>query len=131
MQHSNLKQQFTSKFLSLLIALFILTSYVQTSSVIGKEAIDGRNIFVNFQWLTSIIDVNNCGNNKATVYDSGQYYFVWVETATSKALYFQDGTPYCKETPKEECLKEYQLNEVELDWSCASANTGASKPGEK
>jgi len=53
----------------------------------------------NFPLLKSIVDLCNCKANKLPFLISTQYYFVWVETAIDKVLYFQDNTPYCKETP--------------------------------
>ena len=66
------------------------------------------------------MDVNNCSSEKITVYRTGAYNYIWIETPEWTAMYFEDGTFYCNHTETFNCLDHYQLDEVQYAWSCSS-----------
>ena len=79
------------------------------------------NFFSDFPWLADIVDVDNCTGEKITVYRTGAYNYIWIETSDWNAMYFEDGTFYCQETPDFDCLAYYQLDEVQYVWSCETS----------
>ena len=80
-------------------------------------------VFTNYSWLNNIVNPNNCSTDEAvTVYSSGSYNFIFVETAEGGTLYFQDGTFYCQDSPGYSCVNLYGLSLVEDSWSCNGTN---------
>jgi len=78
------------------------------------------NVFSDYAWLSTLVDSNNCSNESITVYDAGAYDFLFIETATSASLYYQNGTFYCKDIPGYSCVEAYRLNNVSTTWLCGT-----------
>jgi len=81
------------------------------------------NFFTDFPWLFDLVDPTNCTTEKVTVYRTGFYQYIWVETTEGKKMYFQDGTLYCTEVPEFDCIAAYQLDRIDYQWFCSSAVT--------
>lgn len=77
-------------------------------------------IFEDFPWLFSLIDPAACESASVEVYDLGAFSFVFVQTNTGSALYFEDGSFYCEELPNNDCRALYGLTPLELTarWVC-------------
>ncbi len=85
------------------------------------------NFFSDYPWLADIIDVDNCTTEKITVYRTGAYNYIWIETDNWQTMYFEDGTFYCQESPDFNCLEYYQLDSEQYVWSCGSSLTSTAQ----
>lgn len=83
-------------------------------------------IFTDFSWLSDLVDPNNCSTVNITVYQSGIFQFVYIETSTSSILYFQDGTLYCTDAPNYDCRAAYSLTTIADTWGCGNFQTPQS-----
>ena len=86
-----------------------------------------ENIFNEYDWLIDLIDPNSCNGEKVSVYGN----FVFVETANSSNLYYQNGTFYCSSTPTYDCLALYNLSTQTNAWSCGNAGNLQEHPTAK
>lgn len=77
-----------------------------------------NEIFEDYQWLNNILDTNNCEGTSVTVYSTGAFKYLFVETPDGGALYFQDGTYYCTERTNFNCVEAYGLTNIIASWSC-------------
>ena len=80
------------------------------------------NFFIDFPWMADLVDPSNCTTEKVTVYRTGFYQYIWVETPEGQKMYFQDGTLYCTEVPEFDCIAAYQLDRIDYEWSCGSSS---------
>ena len=87
------------------------------------------NFFVNFPWMSNLVDPDNCTTEKITVYQTGYYQYIWVETPTSQKMYFENGDLYCTEIPEFNCLNAYVLDRIVYQWSCSDASDNANNQG--
>jgi len=76
-------------------------------------------IFATFPWVSIYANPDNCSDQKITVYNMLSYYFVYIETASSSKLYYQDGTLYCTSSPNYNCPVLYNATQVAYSWNCA------------
>jgi len=78
------------------------------------------NLFLQFEWLQDIV---SCSEGLFTVeeYKSGSFSFIYVISDDGSALYFQDGTFYCKDAENFDCLSAYQLSDLVDSWNCGEA----------
>jgi len=83
------------------------------------------SILDEFSWLRSLIDENDCGDASVSLYNVGNYYFVYVATESSGTLYYQDGTFYCSDSSGRSCRSLYNLADPEQVWNCN--NNGNSR----
>ncbi len=96
------------------------------------ERTDGsKAIFEEFPWLSDLVDPTNCEGEVINVYDLGPYSFVFIETATTGTLYFEDGLFYCMNFPNYDCLSLYDLTpeKVTATWTCGAEFTSIITPG--
>jgi len=84
----------------------------------GSASCD-QEVFNNFSWISSLVNKDNCTDEKVTVYNMLSYYFIYVQTANGSKLYYQDGTLYCTSSPNYNCLTLYNANQVTYTWDCA------------
>jgi len=96
-------------------------------TIICMELIEGT-VFEEFPWLNSLIDENDCGTASVSLYKSGAYYFVYVETGSSSNLYYQDGTFYCADGPDRFCPALYNLTSPDQVWECTSNGNATIVP---
>lgn len=82
------------------------------------EVIETDQIFLDYPWLTSIINPINCTTESVTVYQQGIHRFLLVTNRQSKVLYYQDGTRYCENRPNFDCVSSYNLGEPIETWNC-------------
>ncbi len=75
-------------------------------------------VFDTYPWLSTLVNVNNCNEEKVTVYDAGSYEFLTVETASGTDLYYQNGTFYCSDAVGFSCAAAYGLSNIANSWSC-------------
>ncbi len=94
--------------------------YSYTVSVDGNCQISNPQIFTDYTWLNNLVDVNNCEGTTVSVYNEGTYSFVYVSTANSGLLYFEDGVLYCTDGPGFSCVSAYGLGAADATWSCGS-----------
>ena len=73
-------------------------------------------IFTDYPWLTSLVNLSDCGNTTATVYQSGIFNYIYV----NGNLYFEDGTFYCADSPGYSCVSLYGLSTVVDSWTCGN-----------
>ncbi len=75
-------------------------------------------VFNNFNWLSSVVDPNNCQGVYIDVYDLGTYAYVMVNTPFGNSLYFEDGSFYCSDAPGFSCVSAYGLGSPTASWTC-------------
>lgn len=85
-------------------------------------------IFIDFPWLTGLVDQNDCEGVIITVYAQGIYNYIHVETPSGGTLYFQDGTRYCSDTATFSCVDAYNLGAPTDTWKCGDGG-GSNPPG--
>ncbi len=79
-------------------------------------------IFNDFPWLLDLVDPTNCSTEKITVYQSGAFNFIFVESDESGILYFETGSFYCQSAPNFDCVAAYNLSDPIATWTCESTN---------
>lgn len=87
--------------------------------IVPDIAGDGA-IFSEFPWLAQLINPNGCNGERVSIYQSGIFQFVFVETSTEGVLYFEDGTRYCMDAPNYDCRALYNLGEPINTWACGA-----------
>ena len=95
-------------------------AFFPSVEICAQECQDLDPIFVDFPWLSDIVDPTNCTDERISVYQLGAFFFIYVETASSQTLYFQDGTFYCESAPNFDCLEIFELTSLTASWSCQS-----------
>jgi len=80
-------------------------------------------VFATYPWLNTLVDPNNCSGESITVYDTGNYNFIYIQTPTSNRLYFENGAFYCEDAPGYSCISLYNLSNVVSVWNCGGANS--------
>jgi len=83
-------------------------------------------LFEKYTFLYNLIDPSDCTGANVTVYTSGAFDYLLVETATETSLYFQDGTFFCSQTPTYNCVTAYGFNTSNItdSWTCGQATLG-------
>ena len=100
------------------------TSSTGTSGGGSTSSPTTTNVFVDFPWLSSIVNPNACTNETVQVFTfPGGYDFIQVVGPTSTKLYFQDGTFYCENRPGYDCLAVYNLTNRVNTWQCGQTQT--------
>ena len=77
-------------------------------------------VFINYSWLSSIVNQNNCNGESITIYTTGNYEFIYVQTNSVATLYFETGQFYCEDSPGYDCVAAYGLSTVASTWTCGS-----------
>jgi len=75
-------------------------------------------VFNTFPWLNSIVNPNNCEGTTISVYTSGAFSFVFVQTPSGGSLYFEDGSFYCSDAPGFSCVTAYGFGAPTTTWTC-------------
>ena len=73
---------------------------------------------MDYSWLSSLVDPNNCEHISITVYASGIYQYLLVEDADASILYNQEGVFYCQNASNYDCIAAYNLTEIIAEWNC-------------
>jgi len=81
---------------------------------------DPPPVFQSYEWLSSVVDQENCSNTKVTVYASGISRYVFIEGPNGQTLYTDFGTPFCTTSSSISCADAYSLNitPVITSWTC-------------
>lgn len=90
---------------------------------------DNDNVFASFSWLVPLVDENNCSSEEITVYTTGSYNFIHIQTPTSSKLYFENGTLYCTDSPGYDCVSLYGLSIIEASWACCGGDNDGGNDG--
>ena len=85
-------------------------------------------VFDTYPWLAGIVDPNNCEGTTISVYDLGPYAYVFIEDSNGGALYFQDGTFYCSDSPGFSCVSAYNLGAPTSVWTCGEGGNDCDDP---
>ena len=83
-----------------------------------EDPTNNPQIFTDYTWLSNVVDPNNCEGTNVTVYQSGNFQYLFIETNEESVLYLGDGTFYCSDGNNFSCVTAYGLNEVVSTWSC-------------
>lgn len=86
------------------------------------------DIFIEYPWLSSLVDETTCNINKVSIYNQGAFNFVYTEAASGNILYFENGDFYCADAPNFNCLELYGLTDLIGEWVCGEATNDASPP---
>lgn len=76
------------------------------------------DVFNAFPFLSNLVDAGNCNNERITVFKKGTHSYIHVETNSSSKLYYQSGGLWCTETGNMDCIKGYDLYEIDMLWAC-------------
>jgi uncharacterized protein YaiE (UPF0345 family) len=87
----------------------------------AKSSICVNKLFTDFNWINTKLDTSQCTKDSIFVYQSGVFNYVFIKTATSGKLYFQDGTLYCTNSTGYDCVSAYQLKNPVSSWGCSRA----------
>ena len=79
-----------------------------------------NDLFTQYSWLSSIVNLTNCSTTEISIYDLGPFDFLLITSNGTQTLYFQDGTRYCQNSPSNNCLQLYGITENDLKtrWEC-------------
>lgn len=82
------------------------------------------SLFQNFDWLSALIELDNCKGTSVQVYDQGIYQYVFVRKSETTIMYFQDGSFYCQDAPNFSCKEAYRFGAPSMEWSCNMTGSG-------
>lgn len=85
-------------------------------------------LFTEYKWLSDFVNPSDCNGETITVYQSGVYNFIHIQSENKGILYFQDGTFYCQDSPGLDCRMAYNLQKIEATWSCDSGRPACDDP---
>lgn len=91
-------------------------------TTMGHE--NNPDLFDDYPWLTSFVNPDQCAGENVTVYSSGSYDYLVIETANSTILYNEQGLQYCISNDDLDCLSFYGLSATNENWSCEDNNSG-------
>jgi len=79
----------------------------------------------DYPWLANVLDFDNCTTQQITVYQTGVYQYLYVQSTQDAfgTLYNQDGQFYCSSMSNYDCVSAYNLTEVIDTWLCGDAST--------
>ncbi len=89
-----------------------------TNCTVDTTVIVTPAFFDDFPWLTDLVNTANCNGEKISIYQSGTFSFIYVETQESGVLYFENGTFYCQSAPNFDCVAAYNLSNPYEVWTC-------------
>ena len=75
-------------------------------------------VFQDFPFLNNLVDQADCAGTTISVYESGIYNYIHVQTMDGGKLYFQDGTLYCTDAQNFDCVQAYGLGAAVEVWEC-------------
>ncbi len=78
---------------------------------------------MDYPWLNTLVNEDDCEGTSIAVYDQGSYAFIHVQTNEGGSLYLNDGTLYCTDSPGFSCVTAYGLGAVTDEWDC-DGNSG-------
>lgn len=83
-------------------------------------------IFLDFPFLSDLVDPVDCEGTRIEVYLVGSGYFLYVENEEGGTLYYQDGTLYCRSSSSLDCVEFYGLGLPDSVWECGGGGSGGS-----
>jgi hypothetical protein len=86
-----------------------------------------NKIFFDYPWLTTKLDTSQCTTESITAYRQGIFTYIFVKTATTGILYFQNGSLHCTNGIGLDCVTAYQLKDVVGSWTCSRIVTATDK----
>ena len=86
----------------------------------SEEMTTPSALFSDFPWLNELVAVDNCTNQKVSLYQTGIFQFLYIESEGTETLYNQNGQFYCTSAPNFDCLAAYNLTDLLDTWSCSS-----------
>ncbi len=90
-----------------------------SNCIIVPPTQNNRALFNQYDWLSSIIDPDNCTPGyEITEYDFGSYSFVHVLANNEGNLYLGDGTYYCSDATGFSCVEVYGFTNPTATTGC-------------
>lgn len=88
-------------------------------------------IFIDYPWLTNLVNTADCDGTTIKEYDLGSYSFVLVQSSTSTILYYQDGMMYCQSSSNYDCVSLYNLDDSQVmsEFICGAGTDGGNGGG--
>ena len=83
------------------------------------------DFIIDYPWLADVLDFDNCTTQQITVYQTGVYQYLYVQSTPDAfgTLYNADGQFYCSSMSNYDCVSAYNLTEVIDTWLCGDAST--------
>ncbi len=91
--------------------------------------VERPTIFIDYPWLSDLVDVTDCEGVSILAYQSGAYTYVLVETPSSSILYNEQGSLYCTNGPGLNCLDYYTISDTLNTWQCGPSPVDADMDG--
>jgi len=82
------------------------------------ETPEQAQIFETYNWLSDEVNVADCTNEKVTVYQSGGYDYIYIESDNGGSMYTNFGLSFCTSAPGFSCVDAYRLSSITDSWSC-------------
>jgi len=119
-------------FKSILMLSFIFTGqFVLSQSDINSEMVEEQKvekdsdevpeIFKNHEWLSKIVDHENCKGAQIFVKSTGHaqaHKYLIVDIDGARKMYNSEGVVWCTSSNSINCEKEYKLTKLEDEWIC-------------
>ncbi len=81
-------------------------------------------IYTDYPFLENLIDLSDCLGTTVSVYETGVFNFIHIQTTDSGTLYFQDGTLYCTDSANFSCVSAYGFGSPVSVWNCNNSGGG-------
>ena len=80
----------------------------------------GDPIFDNYIWLSNYIDESDCEGDRITVYQSGSFVYLLIESKGETTMYNEDGLFYCQDFGSFSCVDAYGFTSSQIidTWMC-------------
>ncbi len=91
--------------------------------------VERPTIFIEYPWLTDLVDVNDCEGVSILAYQSGSFIYVLVDTPSSSILYNEQGNLYCTNGTGLNCLDFYVVSDTLNTWQCGPSPVDADMDG--
>lgn len=86
-------------------------------------------VFTDFPFLSNLVNQQDCENTTISVYESGIYSFIHIESDMGGQLYFETGLLYCTDSGSFSCVDAYNLGVPNTVWECAGSGGGNGANG--
>ena len=89
----------------------------------GAQTNESPNLFLKYDWLSSLINHEECTDSSVDEYDLNGNKFIFVRQGSDYTLYDATGLLYCSDSPSLSCLRIYGLTDIEDSWFCINDDT--------
>ena len=106
---------------TLFVVIVGLLTFLHTIDLTAQSNQEQNTLFIDFPWLSDLVDINNCTTEKVELYTSSIYAYLFVTSADGTAtLYDQNGNFYCQNANNFDCPIAYNFGPpvASATWEC-------------